>query len=123
MDNTLGTVLTVLLGGGGLAALLNAIQAMRSKKAGVPSTENAAIVHTGGAGATSVDWQSLNAYWVAEVARKDAEITRVQQELANVRASARRRERHLEARVDQLEQHIWLGRPAPPPADKGPNRE
>lgn len=121
MDNsTLGTVLTVLLGGGGLAALINSVQALRSKRAGVPATEPAAVAHIEARNEPAPDWTSLNDYWLAEMRRKDSELDKVKAELAAVRISARRRDKLNAARIDQLEQHIWLQLPAPPPQQNPP---
>lgn len=124
MDPTLGSVLSAVLGGGTIAALLNYLQVRRSQKAGVPAKEDAAVVHaTGSAGATGADWQALNAYWQAEVARKEAETSAARSETAQVRAEARRRELTLELRNDQLIGHIWTttGKPPPPPLPTDPN--
>lgn len=117
MDPVLGSVLSAVLGGGTIAALLNYLQVKRSQKAGVPAQEEQAIVHATGGKGTTPDWQAFNAYWHGEIATKNAEITTLRQSESQLRASARRRERRLEARIDQLVEYIWTmtGKPAPPP--------
>ena len=121
MDPVLGAVLSAVLGGGTIAALLNYLQVRHSQKAGVPAKENDAVTHTNAStlGAGTGDWQALNAYWQTELASKNTEITNLRQELAQVRAAARRRERHLEKRADQLSDYVWqtTGSAPPPPPE------
>lgn len=109
MDPVLGSLLSAVLGGGTIAAVLNYLQVRRSQKAGVPAKEDDAVTHTNATvvAAGAGDWQALNTYWQNELAGKNTEITSLRQELSQVRAAARRRERHLEQKLDFWAAHIW----------------
>lgn len=116
-DRTLETVLTTLLGGGGLAGLIAAWKAYKSKKEGVSADEGEVIRTQAIEIGTPPD---LIKYWKAE-------IQAVRLEYARYRTRAERLNRWYEARIDELEGWIWEGKPPPPPRaqprDEGNNGE
>lgn len=124
MDPVLGSVLSAVLGGGTIAAVLNFLQVRKSQKAGVPKKEDDAVTHTNATvvAAGAGDWQALNSYWQKELAEKNREITSLRQELSQVRTAARRRERHLETKLDFWAAHIWRSTGAAPPEVNDPNK-
>jgi hypothetical protein len=116
-SQALSAILTAILGTGGVATVIAAVKAWRSR-VGAPVTEQQAVAHVG------ADWDALNKYWKAEVAR-------IRQEQADERKSwAADREgyrvviRRLRRRIDLLENHIWLRlAPPPPPEEEGNDRQ
>jgi len=108
MENTQNwtqLILGLLLGAGGLTGFLNAIAALRNRKAGTPSTETEARV--------VADDEGFSAYLRAEVAREraagDARVNNIQRRLD-----------FAEEYINEMEQHIWLHNPPPPPVRRYP---
>lgn len=102
-SQALSTLLTAILGTGGIATVLAAVKAWKTRHVG-PAAEQQAVAHIG------ADWDALNKYWKAEVAR-------IRAEQAKERIEARRAIRYLRRRIDELEKHIWLRLPPPPPPE------
>lgn len=116
-NRTLEVILTALLGGGGLAGLLAALRARKSKRAGTPADEGEVIRQAQEQIGTAPD---LIKYWKAE-------IQAVRLEYSRYRVRAERLNRWYEGRIDELEGWIWEGKPPPPPQakprDEGNNGE
>lgn len=112
-SQALSALLTAILGTGGIAGIIAAVKAWRTRHH-APQEESKAVAHVG------ADWDALNKYWKAEVARIRAEQKSDRGEWVRERVGYRRRIRWLEARADQLERHIWLklGPPPPPPENE-----
>jgi hypothetical protein len=104
-NRTLEAILSALLGGGGIAGLLAAWKAYKSKQGGVSKDEGEVIRTQAIEIGTPPD---LIKYWKTE-------ISAVRLEYARYRARSERLNRWYEARIDQLEAWIWEGRPPPPP--------
>ena len=108
MENTQNwtqLILGLLLGAGGLTGFLNAIAALRNKKAGSPGTETEARV--------VADDETFSAYLRAEILREradgDARVDNVQRRLDAA-----------EEFIDVLEAYIWKSTGQPPPARRHP---
>lgn len=99
-------ILSVLLSGGGLWALLAA-------RATARATTIAAVVTTAPATqqATTADWNALMGFWQTELASLRDSATRLE---VRVLYLEHQREDDL-AHIDALEQHIWAELPPPPP--------
>lgn len=111
-NRTLEILLSSLLGGGGIAAVISAIRARRSKDSGQSAHEKVA---TSQIPLTSVhaplgtpDWEALTRYWQNELIALRAEYSQHRIECAADKA--------LDGEyIDKLEAHIWQHRPPPPP--------
>lgn len=120
-NRTIEIILTSLLGGGGLAALLTAVRSYRAKRRGLPGNEGAAIAQTNIAEhhTNLPDWEALNNYWRRELATKAREVERVRHALElqveAERQHAKRRAQSDADHIDKLEAHIWQQLPPPPP--------
>lgn len=104
-NRALEAILTALLGGGGVAGLVAALKAYKSKKEGISKDEGEVIRTQAIQIGTPPD---LIKYWKTE-------IQAVRLEYARYRVRSERLNRWYEARIDQLEQWIWERKPAPPP--------
>ncbi len=107
-NKTLEIVLTALLGGGGLAGMLAAWKAYKSREAGTPADEGEVMRKAAVEIGTAPD---LIRYWKTE-------ISAVRLEYARYRARAEKLNRWYEHRIDELEAWIWEGKPPPPPQAK-----
>lgn len=116
-NRTIEIVLNGLLAGGGLAGLIAAWSAYKSRQRGEPGNETAAIVQ-----ANQPDWAALNSFWHREIQAKAKEVERVrralEQQLEAERMAARARARADAVYIDALEAHIWQKLPPPPPIRK-----
>ena len=108
MENTQNwtqLILGLLLGAGGLTGFLNAIAALRNRKAGTPGTETEARV--------VADDETFSAYLRSEILREraagEARVNNVQKKLDAA-----------EEHIDALEVHIWKTTGQPPPARRHP---
>jgi hypothetical protein len=110
-SNALSVILTAILGTGGIASVIAAVKAWRTRHT-APHAEQAAVAQVG------ADWDALNKYWKAEVARIRAEQTADRREWNLERHGYRATIRGLRQYVDQLEAHIWLRLPPPPPKEE-----
>ena len=108
--DTISTILTAILGTGGVATVIAAVKAWRTRHS-APPVEQAAVVQVG------ADWEALNRYWRAEVNRIRAEQKNERHEWNIERNGYRKNIRWLRRRVDALEMHIWQGKPPPPPPE------
>lgn len=98
-------VLGSLLGAGGIAGVLNALVAWRNKKKGAPGTETEARVEA--------DDKGFAAYLRAEIRReREAGKRRVDNVQRKLDAA--------EAHIEDLETHIWMKYPPPPPVRRHP---
>jgi leucyl-tRNA synthetase len=113
--STVQIILGALLGSGGLAGLITAVKARRSRKKGVPGDETTAK--------RTADWDALNRYWATEINtlrnERERDVSDLKKQLENQRMAARRSAKADAEFIDALEEHIWLQRPAPPPKRKG----
>jgi hypothetical protein len=98
-------ILGLLLGAGGLTGFLNAVAALRNRKAGTPGTETEARVEA--------DEKDFAEYLRREVRRERADGDR---RVDNVQ----RRLDSAEVYIEALEQHIWMKYPPPPPVRRHP---
>jgi len=116
-NRTIEIVLNSLLAGGGLAGLIAAITAYKSRKRGAPGDETAAIMQS-----NVPDWAALNGYWHAEILAKTKEVERVrralEQQLDAERTRSAKRAAADAVYIDSLEAHIWRQLPPPPPTRK-----
>ena len=97
-------VLNALLGTGGVAALLTALKAWRTRN-NLPADETKAVAKVGS------DLDALTRYWMSE-------LEKVRDELARERKDNTRRAHRDAERIDQLEEWIWLRKAPPPPPPK-----
>lgn len=104
------TLLTAILGTGGIATVIAAVKAWRTRH-NAPKVEQQAVAHVG------ADWDALNKYWRNEITRIRQEQKTERGEWHLERTGYRKQIRWLRKRIDQLEQHIWLGLPPPPPPE------
>ena len=104
-NRTIEIILNSLLAGGGLAGVIAAVTAYKSRKRGEPGNETVAIR------SAEPGWAELNDYWHNEVLAKNKEIERV-------RRSGEQRAAADAAYIDELEAHIWRQLPPPPPPRK-----
>lgn len=112
-------LLTGILGTGGIGTVLALLAGRRSRKAGVPGEEGAAKVAV-----STPDWTALTEYYKLELeaVRKEAaeDLAELRAELGATRIQFLAKSKADEDRIDELEEHIWLGKPPPPPARKRP---
>jgi hypothetical protein len=121
--------LSAVLSGGGMWALLAArassrateraavaagLATERAAEAAAHATERAAALAAAPVAqqATTADWSSLMAYWQSEMATVREASTRMEIRLG---VFEKQREEDLQ-HIEDLEQHIWNGKPPPPPA-------
>lgn len=126
-------LLSAILGGGGIWALLAARAAgkateraaiaaasatERAAVAAASATERAAEAAAGPAerAAVSADWTSLMGYWQQEMTALRADANRLE---VRVMFLERQREDDL-ALITELEAHIWAELPPPPPSRRRP---
>jgi hypothetical protein len=109
-SQVISTLLTAILGTGGIATVIAAVKAWRTR-AGTPTTEQQAVAHVG------ADWDALNKYWKAEVARIRKEQADERRGWAIDREKYRLAIRRMRRHIDRLENHIWMKLPPPPPVD------
>lgn len=110
-NRTIEIILTGLLGSGGIAAVVSAIRAKRSRDAGQSSNEKVVtsqIPITTHAPLGTPDWEALTRYWQGELLALRAEFTAHRQQCAAMAAEDAEY-------IDLLEAHIWQGKPPPPP--------
>lgn len=111
-NRTLEIILTSLLGGGGVAAIISAIRARRSKDNGQSAHEKVATsqipVTTMHAPLGTPDWEALTRYW-------QNELIALRDEYSVHRADCARRQAEDGEQIDALEAHIWQHKPPPPP--------
>lgn len=108
-NRTLEIVLSSLLGGGGLAALITAWRARKLRQRGVDPDESVAVAQA--ASHADPQWESitsLNRYWQKELAT-------VRAEYAQHRLVCEQQRQADADRIDELEEHIWERKPPPPP--------
>lgn len=110
-SQAISAILTAILGTGGIATVLAAVKAWRTRHH-APQVEQQAVAHV------SADWEALNKYWRSELSRVRQEQKDERTTWNKERDGYRRRVRWLARRVDQLEHHIWLGLPPPPPVEE-----
>lgn len=111
-NRALEAILTALLGGGGIAGLIAAWRAKKSRDAGASGDEGDAIRQVAAEVGTASD---LIRFW-------QTEIRAVRSEYARYKDRTDRDRRWYERRIDQLEQWIWE-RKAPPPPPEEPRNE
>lgn len=114
-NRTLEIVLSSLLGGGGLAALVTAWFARKSRQRGVSAEESVAVSQAAAAQQVSLEpqWESINSlnrYWQKELATLRGEFNRHRQ-LCDQRA------KDDEAYIDVLQAYIWENGLRPPPRE------
>lgn len=109
-NRTLEIILSSLLGGGGLAALLTALRARRSKTRGVSGNEKVATSQLPAQPIPlgTPDWEALTRYW-------QNELVALRKEFAEHMKACARQAREDANYIDALEGHIWLRKPPPPP--------
>lgn len=120
----ISTGIAVIFGGAGLAAFYQA-----KKTADVGEAEVSVKART----AATADWEAVKNYWEEEIsalreaAREQA--TKHSSEIAALRSQIENIQRRHEiereadrAHIAELENHIWMGRPAPPPARRQPRQ-
>lgn len=135
VDKELIQILLVgLLGTGGIAGVISAFKALRTKKEEVPTEE--------GQARRTADWESLNTYFQNELkslredrhteitqlrADRAAEVKELKDEMGILKRDQVILRDHMAARaeedaafIDELEQHIWLRYPPPPPVRRRP---
>ncbi|HEX9087190.1 MAG TPA: hypothetical protein VF867_06665 [Arthrobacter sp.] len=96
------------------SAIAAGIATERAAEAAGLATERAAALAAAPVSqqATTADWSSLMAYWQAEMATVRDSSTRMEIRLG---IFEKQREEDLQ-HIEDLEQHIWNGKPPPPPA-------
>ena len=104
-NRALEAILTALLGGGGIAGLIAAWRAKKSREAGTPADEGDVIKQVQAEVGTASD---LIRFW-------QTEIRAVRSEYARYKAQVHKDIRWYERRIDQLETHIWERKDPPPP--------
>lgn len=107
-SQAISAILTAILGTGGIATVIAAVKAWRTRH-NAPQVEQQAVAHV------SADWEALNKHWRTEISRVRQEQKDERTEWNRERRGYRARIRWLARRVDQLEQHIWLALGPPPP--------
>lgn len=110
-NRTLEIVLTALLGSGGIAAVVSAIRAKRARDAGLSHDEKVVTSQIPLATHTTLgtpDWEALTRYW-------QGELQLLRQEFSMHRAACAAEKAEDSEYIDQLEAHIWQGKPPPPP--------
>lgn len=115
-------LLSLLLGGTGLWAMLSARATARATvlaaQTAAHATEKAAETAAGPAerAAVSADWSSLMGYWQQEMTALRSDANRLE---VRVMFLERQREDDL-ALITELEAHIWAELPPPPPSRRRP---
>lgn len=118
------SIMAVLFGSAGLAAFYQA-----KKTADVGEAEVTVKART----AATADWEAVKDYWEEEIAAlraaASAQAEKHNTEIAALRGQIETIQRRHEiereadrAHIVELENHIWLGRPAPPPARRQPRQ-
>jgi hypothetical protein len=118
LNKTLEILLNALLGGGGVLTFMAALRAYRARRSGVSGNETEAIAQTTPTHPEhTTDW--ITAYYQREIQNKAREVEKVRRTLELAVEQERRKSRERaeadEARIDQLEAHIWQKLPPPPP--------
>lgn len=110
-NRTLEVILTAILGSGGVAAVISAIRAKQAKDGGLSSHEKVVtsqIPITTHVPLGTPDWEALTRYW-------QGELQQLRQEFTAHRAGCAAQQAEDAEYIDQLEAHIWQGKPPPPP--------
>lgn len=101
-----GSVLMVLFGGAGIAAFYQA-----KKVADVGEAEVEVKART----AATADWEAVKTYWEKEIGTLRTQVNGLQVRIETIQARHAQERESDRMYIADLEGHIWMQRPAPPP--------